>query len=174
MEYVDVYDLKGRRTGKVIPRFVPMGEGEFFKSVVVCIFNKEGKMLIQQRTWDKKSWPGLWDVSVGGALSAGEDSQEAGMREVEEELGLHIDLSQARPHMITSFSTGFTETYLVEMDVTLDDVTIQKEEVQAVRFATREEIHSMIDAGIFINYKRAWIDMTFECRHGYGTFEMPH
>ncbi len=47
-------------------------------------------MLIQQRAADKDTWPGYYDASVGGHLSAGESYQDA-YREVEEELGVRID-----------------------------------------------------------------------------------
>ena len=44
----------------------------------------------------------------------------------------------------------------------LEAVKIQKSEVAAVGYATREEILSMIDDGSFIPYKKSFIEMMFD------------
>ena len=47
-----------------------------------------GKILIQQSSFNKKSNPGLWDCAVAGHVLAGENSKEAILREAKEELNL--------------------------------------------------------------------------------------
>ena len=81
------------------------------------VFNSKGEMLIQQRQEDKKLWPNLWDVSVGGSVIAGETSSEAASRETMEELGIELDLSEVRPAFTINFHGGFDDCYLVEKDV---------------------------------------------------------
>ena len=46
-------------------------------------------LVLQRRSEAKDTWPGLWDVSVGGHYAAGE-GLEGGLREIEEELGLEV------------------------------------------------------------------------------------
>ena len=45
---------------------------------------------MQQRSLNSKYYPGKWDVT-GGAVSSGETSDKAAIREVYEELGIKID-----------------------------------------------------------------------------------
>ncbi|WP_250130114.1 NUDIX domain-containing protein [Jeotgalicoccus sp. WY2] len=45
----------------------------------------------------------MWDISVGGSVTAGETSQTGAMRETEEELGLQIDLHNQLPHLSMTF-----------------------------------------------------------------------
>ena len=92
---------------------------------------------------------------------AGETSWQAAQRETMEELGLSLDLSGERPALSVSFPRGFDDIYLVEYPVDLAALTLQKEEVQAVRWAGREEIHAMIAAGTFIPYHGGLIDLLF-------------
>ena len=71
--------------------------------VHVCVFNTKGEMLIQQRQPFKTTWPGLWDLSIGGHIEAGETSEDSAERELFEELGIKRDFSNERPHFTINF-----------------------------------------------------------------------
>ncbi|SFK38310.1 Isopentenyldiphosphate isomerase [Halobacillus dabanensis] len=47
-------------------------------------------LLFQQRAWDKKDFPGLYDITAAGHIEAEENLMDAGLREIEEELGLKL------------------------------------------------------------------------------------
>ncbi|WP_143522351.1 NUDIX domain-containing protein, partial [Pseudomonas sp. 2822-17] len=81
LEIWDVYDRDRNLTGKTMKRGAPFEEGAHHLVVHVCIFNKEGQMLIQQRQPFKEGWPNMWDLTVGGSAVAGDTSQEAAERE---------------------------------------------------------------------------------------------
>lgn len=164
MEYIGVLDCNGQPTGRSFVRGsgAVLGKGEYVGAVTICIFNKEGKLLIQQRAADKASWPGLWDISVGGAMTAGESPQVSAMREVQEELGLTVDLEGVRPSLVTTFSNGFTYTFIVHMDVKLEDLVLQKEEVQAADFADLPKVLKMIEDESFIWYRKSWVEYLFD------------
>jgi isopentenyldiphosphate isomerase len=118
-------------------------------------------MLIQQRVPSKDDWPNLWDVSCAGSAISGDTSQTAAVREVLEELGLKINLQNERPHLTNHFDVGFNDVYILDMDVDLSTLKLQPEEVQNVKWASKEEIFSMIDNGTFIPYHKSWIDILF-------------
>lgn len=168
MEYWDIYDVYRQKTGRIGVRGEKVLSGDYHLVVHVILFNREGKMLIQQRQSCKRSWPDKWDISVGGCAMAGESSQQAAMREMREELGLTIDLSRTAPDLMVGFHEGFDDMYLHVADIDLDSLTLQTDEVQAVRWATQQEILDMIATGDFIPYQPALIPLFFDLRHHGG------
>ncbi len=167
MEVWDVYDINRYKTGKTMLRGA-YEEGLFHLVVHVCIFDSNGRMLIQQRQKDKDGWPNLWDITLGGSAIEKETAQMAAMRELKEELGLEIDLTEIRPHITINFNHGFDDIFLLEKDVDIHKLILQKEEVQNVRWASRDEIQKMIKEGSFISYYPSLIDLFFDSRACYG------
>ena len=170
-EIIDLYNVNRIPTGKTARRGEPLPDGTYRMVVHVCIFNSRNEMLIQRRADDIVRWPGLWDVSVGGGASAGDDSQSTAQRETAEELGLEIDFRNIRPVMTVNFSDGFDDFYTVEMDVSIDELSLQKEEVAEAKWASRQEIEEMIGAGIFIPYQRDLLGYLFYTRERRGTWD---
>lgn len=170
MEWLDVYDTNRAATGRTMKRGDKHAPGDYHQVIHVCIFNAAGEMLIQQRQPFKKGWSNLWDVTVGGAVSAGETSAFAAGRELEEELGYQADLSRLRPHLTVNFTNGFDDYYLLEAEVELDALRLQYEEVQRVKWAPKDEIIAMIREGVFIPYYEEFISLLFTIRGGRGVF----
>ena len=86
----DILDEAGRATGLSLPRSQVHREGQWHRSVHIWIEDEWERLLLQQRSFQKDSNPGLWDISVAGHLSAGQKSLEAAVREVREEIGLEV------------------------------------------------------------------------------------
>ncbi len=166
MELFDLYTAEREKTGRTMVRGTPEPEGFYRLVVHVCIFGEDGRMLIQQRQPFKKSWSNLWDVSVGGAATAGDSSRSAAERETREELGLAIDLSGERPSLTLHWEHGFDDFYVLTLPVNPAFLHLQYEEVQAVRWATKDEILQMIDDSIFIPYDKSLIELLF-CRRNH-------
>ena len=167
MEKWDVYDINRVKTG-VMERGWEFAPDAYTCVMHICIFNSKGEMLIQQRQSYKKTWPNLWDVSVGGHTEAGETSQMSASRELFEELGIKRDFTGIRPHFTINFVHGFDDYFFVEEDIDLNDLKLQEEEVQAVKWATRDEIKKMIEDGEFITYYPSLIDLMFDSIKSYG------
>lgn len=161
MELFDLYTAEREKTGKTMVRGDRTPDGYYRLVVHVCIFDREGRMLIQQRQPFKQGWSNLWDISVGGSAVAGDSSRSAAERETLEELGLAIDLTDERPSMTLYWENGFDDYYLLTMDLDLNTLRLQPEEVQAVRWAGKEEILQMIDDGRFIPYDKSQIELLF-------------
>ena len=168
MEFWDLYDIDRRATGELYPRGVRMPEGRYHLVVHVVIFNTQGEMLIQQRQPFKEGWPNLWDVTVGGSAIAGDTSRTAAQREVLEEIGLRIDLTNELPRLTLPFDCGFDDIYTLVQDVDLSLLSLQESEVQAVRWAGDAEILAMIADGRFIPYHASLISLLFALRNGRG------
>ena len=168
MELWDLYDRDRIPTGETHERGKPLPKGRYHMVVHVVIFNSQGQMLIQQRQPFKEGWPNLWDITVGGSAVAGDTSRTAAQREVMEEIGLAIDLSEEQPKLTLPFDCGFDDIYTLVMDVDLSALTLQESEVQAVRWAGEEEILAMLADRRFIPYHQAFIQLLFALRHSRG------
>jgi len=170
MEKWDVYDINRIKTGKTAERgwddFLP---GEYRMVVHVCIFNSKNEMLIQQRQNFKAGWPNMWDITVGGHSIAGETSQQVVQRELFEELGYHVDFTDIRPYFTINFGMGFDDYYIVKADINIEELKLQKEEVQQVRWASKAEILAMIENNEFIPYYRSLIGLLFDMQNNYGS-----
>ena len=152
MEQWDIYDKNRNLTGRIMERGSKFGKDDFHLVIHVCIFNSKNQILIQQRQPWKKKWPNMWDITVGGCAMSGETSVEAAERETLEEIGYKIDLSGERPFFTINFEVGFDDQYLVEREIDIKELTLQYEEVQRVKWASKDEILQLVKEGKFINY----------------------
>ena len=168
MEYIDIYTAQRTLTGRTAVRGTVLGDGEYHLIVHAALFNAEGKLLIQQRQPFKKGWPNLWDLTVGGAVSAGETSAQAIVREMEEELGLCWDLQDEPPCMSLTFDHGFDDIYLLRGEVDIRALRLQREEVAEVKWATQAEVAQMLSDGTFIPYHESLIALLFAMREKVG------
>lgn len=135
-------------------------------TVHIVFFNSKNQMLIQKRTTTKKVFPGLWDVSVGGGVLAGETSEQAMKREVEEELGVNLDFGYFRPQLTVNFRNGFDDYYLIkDFDVDLSTLSYQKEEVEQLLWADKETVLKFIENNEFIPYEKEFISVLFELKN---------
>ena len=168
MELFDLYTADREKTGLTMVRGEPVPEGLYRLVVHVCIFNPEGRMLIQQRQPFKQGWSGLWDITVGGSAVSGDSSRSAAERETREELGLAISLAGIRPSITLHWEHGFDDIYILTQPVDPASLRLQYEEVRTVRWASLEEILRMIDDGRFIPYEKSLIELLFFRRNHRG------
>jgi isopentenyldiphosphate isomerase len=161
MERFDIYDKNRKLTGRTVERGQKLAEDEYHLVIHVSILNAQNELLIQQRQAFKTAWPDIWDLSVSGSAQAGEMSQEAAVREVLEELGLRIDLRGVAPYFMVNFDHAFHDQYILFQDVDLASLHLQESEVQAVKWASHEEVKAMVAAGTFFPYQEPILDMIF-------------
>lgn len=169
MEIWDLYTKDRIKTGETMIRGSEFKEDTYHIVVHVCIFNSKGHMLIQQRQPFKNGWPNMWDITVGGSAISGDTSQLAAEREVYEEIGYKLSLDGIRPALTINFDKGFDDMYLVERDIDISKLSLQYEEVKLVKWASKEDILSMIDEEIFIPYHKSLIELLFFMRNKSGT-----
>ena len=168
MELLDLYTEDRVRTGKTMVRGTVVPEGLCRLVVHVCIFDSQGRMLIQQRQPFKSGWSNYWDMSVGGCAVAGDTSIAAAERETREEIGLSVDLTGVRPVLTINFERGFDDFYTVETDgLDLSSLKLQDSEVAEVRWASLGEVRQMLQDGTFVPYFPGLIEMLWQVRDNY-------
>lgn len=160
-ELIDVLDENGILTGEVLSRSEIHKRGLWHRAIVVAIVNEQNQILLQQRSNNKEKNAGMWDISVAGHISSGQDSLSAAAREINEEvcvmLGYRTEIKDFR-YMYSfrkeqKFKDDFIERQFYDFFILrtsgLDDKTLyfQESEVQAVKFVDLMEIQKMIEKG---------------------------
>lgn len=161
MEHWDLYKPIREKTGETIPFAGKLPEDRIRMVVHVAIINSQDKMLIQKRQSGILVGPNLWDLSAGGSGRAGDSSQMAIERELKEELGLEHSFEKEMPILTTYSPWVFDDIYAIRKDFQLTDLKLQEEEVQAVAWASLEEIFQLMDEGKFMGYGRPLIELLF-------------
>lgn len=156
MEMWDILDGDGNRTGRTIVRGNALKEGEYHLVVHIWILNSKGEILIQKRSEHLKYAPGIW-ATTGGSAIQGEDSITAACRETKEELGIEIN-PKCKPIRYKR-KNDFTDIWVVESDVHLKDIVLQKEEVSDAKWVTKQELKLMIHKGEFHKYNDAYFKL---------------
>ena len=168
MELWDLYNLDREKTGVTMSRGEKQPDGTYRIVVHICVFNDKGEMLVQHRQPFKSGWPNLWDLSAGGCSVSGENSRRAAERELFEELGIKMSFESSDPILSVHFGKVFDDYYVVKRNLDFSELTLQKEEVQGVAWASLDEIKSMIERGEFVPYHKCFIDLLFTMRDHRG------
>ncbi len=162
MELLDIYRGDHQRAGRTIPRNGDVLAGEYLLIVHVCLFNAQGEMLIQKRQSTKDRYPGIWDVSAGGFVASGEESLAAVLREAKEEVGVTLAADSVQFLCTEPFSYVLDDFFVALCDRPAEEFHIQYEEVSEVKWASREDVMSMLDNGTFVDYDRSLLLRCFD------------
>jgi isopentenyldiphosphate isomerase len=117
---------------------------------VLVIHPVEGTLLLQKRSLEKDTSPGLWDISVGGHVTFGQSYEEAVVRETHEELGFAVTSEDLEYLYLTRFRSAResenTRSYLCRHT---GPFTPDPDEITEVRFWSRAEIEAARGTGVF-------------------------
>lgn len=91
-EYVILVDEHDRETG-LAPKLQAHLEGLRHRAISVLIFNSKGEMLLQQRHAGKYHSGGLWTNACCSHPRAGEETDAAAHRRLQEEMGFDVALT---------------------------------------------------------------------------------
>lgn len=157
MEYLDIVDENGEPTGGIVERKEAHRQGIRHRTAHVWLArfrNGRPQLLLQKRSAIKDSFPGCWDISSAGHIPAGSDWLASAVRELKEELGVDADESEliwagvrhtARDsiqHGLPFHDRQISRVYLLMRDT--DDFTLQKEELEAVRWIDLDECYEQV------------------------------
>lgn len=148
-EYLDIVNEKGEKTGRSFTYDETHKRGLLHRTVHVWFINSQKQLLLQKRSKNKRAYPDMWDVTVGGHISAGQTSLEAAQRETEEEIGQHIPANDLKflftvrqprtEHRKDFIDEEFNDVYVVKSDGKVSDFTVEKDEVDEVKWVDLKE-----------------------------------
>lgn len=155
MEYLDILDENGNKTGEKDTRENIHKLGLLHSEVAAFIYTDTGKVILQKRKSNKATYAGVWSVT-GGHVLAGENNEEAIIREIKEELNLNIE--KEKVIFVTTYKSKkvkddvinnkFFSIYNVEISENqFETIEIQKEELEDIKLFSIEEIESIMNSG---------------------------
>jgi isopentenyl-diphosphate Delta-isomerase len=92
-EFLEVVNEDNQVVG-ILSRKEIHKKGFRHRSVHLFIFNTKGDLYLQKRSPSKDQYPEHWDTSAAGHTDPGESPLEAAQRELWEELGLEVELTE--------------------------------------------------------------------------------
>lgn len=156
-EWFDLVDTDGKVTGRARRSECHGNPDLLHQAVHVFVVHPEtGDLFLQQRSLQKDIQPGKWDTSVGGHVDAGEDPDEAAVRELGEELGL----PSTRPEYLYRYLWNSpVESELIRSYRLFHagPFTLQPEELEDGRFWSVAEIEAHLGNSVFTpNFEFEW------------------
>ncbi|MFA7480415.1 MAG: MGMT family protein [Vulcanimicrobiota bacterium] len=127
VETLELVDLENRVIG-VASRSVVRSQNLLHRGVGILCWNSRGELYVHRRTASKDLFPSYYDMMVGGALVAGEEYEEAALREVQEELG--VGAVEPRFLLETLYDGPQNRAFIQLFEVTWDGpIRWQEEEI---------------------------------------------
>ncbi len=151
-ELIDIYDENNKHIGTAM-KSEAQKKGLWHRGVHVWVYS-EGKVLLQLRSKDKKLFPDMWKISVAGHVRAAESAIEAALRETREELGIQATQDCIEFYRIRKFQLShgslvvnqFLYVFTLRYRGKIEDIRIQREELQKVKFFSTEFLKQDIES----------------------------
>ena len=106
---------------------------DIFRTASLWITNRQGDVLVAQRTFDKKVDPGKWAEAVGGTVEGQDSYLDTIVREAREELGISgVSMTPGPKQYVEDSAKYFIQWYTCQLDLPLDGFEIQTSEVEKV------------------------------------------
>lgn len=118
--------------------------GKHFMIILIFIEN-DGKFLIQKSSKEK----GSEYATTGGHVTYHDDGFTTCKKEVSEELGIQLIDDEIEYIDTIDYKNCFCEVYYSSKNININELKLQKEEVESVNWFTKNEIEILIENNQF-------------------------
>lgn len=151
MELLDVLDKNGNKTGITKTKIEVYRDGDWHKAVHIWIINDQKELLMQRRNPKKETFPNLWAISVAGHVRSKEESIDAAIREVREEIGYSVKKEEFEYLFSLSRVQAYKENdlhviddvYLLHLNVDIDHTKLQVKELTDIKYVYYEYLEKI-------------------------------
>lgn len=160
MEYLDVCDEKGQPAGGIVSREKAHRDGIRHRTAHVWVIREEKgriQVLLQKRSANKESFPGMYDTSSAGHIPAGCEPLDSALRELREELG--IEAGEGQLYYLGAIcnryeaqfrgkifrDNEYCSVYLYREPLDAESLHLQAEEVERVDWFDLEQVREEIE-----------------------------
>ncbi len=146
MELWDAYHADGTLAGFDIVRGEKVPEGYFHLVCEAIIRHVDGDYLLMQRSFEKKIYPGKWEIGAGGSALKGEDKLQGVKREVREETGIDIGELEEIYGLVHEKHHAIYAGYLLTTAIDKNAVRLQEGETIDHKWVSKKELLEHYDS----------------------------
>ena len=151
MEYLDVVDEENNLTGRTEERDIIHKEGLWHREISVWIMNQNGEVLLQKRSPNKKQGANNWSICAGH-VGLGENPRKTAVREIGEELGIHILENELKDLFIekvstvhpNSYNNVFSYKFFLKTNTPIGDYKMNLDEVSELKYISLDELEQLM------------------------------
>jgi len=160
-EILDLVNENDEVIGEVKKKEANSNPNLWHREVCVLVYDDQNRILLQQRSFKKKVYPGAWAETCAGHVSKGQTYEETAHRELKEELGFDTDLKYVEK-VVVKFSneTHFAAWFMGKYPGL--PIKIDREEVEQAKFADEKEFEQLRDKEGMLDYSAAMIRKFFK------------
>jgi isopentenyl-diphosphate Delta-isomerase len=145
MEYLILVDSNDKPIGTEEKVKCHLPNGKLHRAFTILLFNRDGKLLLTQRSMDKMLWPGDWDGTVASHPRQSETYVSSAERRLPEELGLSckLDYLFKFEYHVPYKDIGSENEVCGTLIGIVDDPTkikLVKEEIKDIKWSTLDEL----------------------------------
>jgi isopentenyl-diphosphate delta-isomerase len=145
-EVLDLVNEDDEIIGEVTKGEVNSNKDLLHREIAIILFDKDNRVLLQQRSFKKKIYPGVWTVSVAGHVLKGMEPLVAAHKELEEELGFDTELTFILKEIIKLPIKSFIEYWYLGK-YNNEHIELELDEVEQVKFVSEQDLVQMINIG---------------------------
>lgn len=144
-EYFPIVTPDGMTIGRATRQECHSGSKILHPVVHLHVIDRDGRIFLQQRSFNKDIQPGKWDTAVGGHVDYGEDVIEALERECHEEIGINlVDPIHLSTYVYESeIEKELINSYCIVVDSDNFSPTLSPEEIIDAKFWSDSEIEEV-------------------------------
>lgn len=148
MEIWDLYDIDRNKIGKTHERGMEMPKGCFHLVVRAWVKNDKDEILLSKRH-PNKPFGGYWE-NTGGSAIQGENSIQAVLREVSEEIGLQLDSEEGKLILQQTKNVSHQDIWLFRSNVAIEELSFQEDEVVDAMWVNKDKYDEMQNKGLIV------------------------
>jgi isopentenyldiphosphate isomerase len=116
---------------------------DIYRVCSVWITNDNNELLLAQRSFHKKIFPGIWDVAVAGTVEKGETYEEAAKRELLEELEMTDSLEKGPKVLVEEENREyklFIQWFFLKTNKRAEEFRFQRSEIERIKWFSKQEL----------------------------------
>jgi len=112
---------------------------DIYRATALWLTNSNNEVLLARRAYTKEKDPGVWGPAVGGTVDEGEEYDDNIVKEIKEEIGLDIPITNLQRGPKTESKNRLNQKYFIQwytytIDLPAEDFIIEPKEVEEVKW----------------------------------------
>jgi len=147
MEYLQVFgenkEILNEKIERDLKKTLP--DKKYFMIILLFIQNEKGELLVQKTSVSRNSELAF----TGGHVTFGDDGFKTVIKEAKEELGIDLLPNELKIIDTLCIKCAYVEMYYTNKKINIDDLKLQKEEVEYVKWYSIDQINKFIEENNF-------------------------